>query len=96
MMQASTDYNATVSQLGMGDRFQLSHHGTVHTVAWTDGSVDGGTNYVRTSTGDVMDLAMYRRCHVVEQAPRCDCGRRFDYCDQGCLWPDALEALFMV
>lgn len=38
MMQTSTGYNATVSQLGMGDRFQVSQHGMIITVAWTDAS----------------------------------------------------------
>jgi hypothetical protein len=95
MMQHSTDYNATVSQLGMGDRFQLSQHGAVETVAWTDGSVDGSVVYVRTGSGDVSVIQTYRRCHVTQYAPRCGCGRRFERCEQGCDWPDELEALFM-
>lgn len=96
MMQSSTDYNATVSSLGMGDRFQLAQHGPVATVAWTDGSADNSVVYVRESNGDVVTLPTYRRIHVTERAPRCGCGRRFDYCDQGCVWPDELEELFMV
>lgn len=92
----STSYNATVSQLGMGDRFKLEEHAAVTTVAWTDGTVDGSHVIVRESTGDIVTMATFRRIFLVEQAPRCDCGRRFENCDQGCVWPDALEALFTV
>lgn len=95
-MQHSTDYNATVSTLGMGDRFQTSQHGAVVTVAWTDGSVDGSVVYVREACGSLAPMPTFQRIHVVERAPRCGCGRRFDYCDQGCAWPDHLEELFMV
>lgn len=95
-MQHSTDYNATASQLGMGDRFQLEQHSAPVTVAWTDASSDGSILYVRESTGDLATLPMYRRIHVIEHAPRCGCGRRFENCDQGCVWPDVLEELFMI
>lgn len=95
-MQNSTDYNATVSQLGMGDRFQLAQHGAVVTVAWTDHSVDGAAVYVRDSAGETSVLATFRRIHVTEHAPRCGCGRRYERCEQGCDWPDAMEALFSV
>jgi hypothetical protein len=96
LMKHSTDYNATIAELGMGDRFQLSHHGAVTVVAWTDASADGTVVYVRDSAGETELLATYRRCRVVERAPRCGCGRRFENCDQSCDWPSALDALFMV
>ena len=94
-MQHSTDYNATVSQLGMGDRFQTSQHGPVVTVAWTDAAVDGSLMYVREADGTLATLPMYGRVHITEHAPRCACRRRFENCEQGCDWPDELEELFM-
>lgn len=96
MMNHTLDYNATVSQLGMGDRFQLVQHGPVTTVAWTDGSADNSVVYVRDSTGELITLATYLRINIVERAPRCGCGRRYENCEQGCDWPDEIEALFTV
>lgn len=95
-MKSSIDYNSTVSQLGMGDRFKLEQHGAVVTVAWTDHSVDGSVLYVRDSDGERHALAMYRRCFVTAYAPRCGCGRRFEMCEQECEWPTELDALFAV
>lgn len=95
-MKSSIDYNATIGQLGMGDRFKLEEHAAVVTVAWTDHSTDGSVVYVRDSAGETHVLATYRRCFRVEQAPSCGCGRRYELCDQGCAWPYALDILFAV
>jgi len=96
MMQHTTDYNANVSQLGMGDRFQLNQHGPVTRVAWADHSIDGSVMYVRDADGDVITLGLYARIHITAPAPRCGCGRRFENCEQDCVWPDELEELLSV
>ena len=96
MMQHSTDYNSTYGALGMGDRFQTTQHGPVVTVAWTEGSADGSIVYLRESDGSLTTPPTYGCVHVVERAPRCGCGRRYENCEYGCEWPEALEALFMV
>lgn len=95
-MKSSVDYNATIGHLGMGDTFRLEQHSAAVTVAWTDFSVDGSVVYVRDSSGDVTALPTFRRCFITEHAPRCDCGRRFENCDQGCYWPEHIEALASV
>jgi hypothetical protein len=95
MMQHSTDYNAVIGNLGMGDRFQLAQHGEVFTVAWADDSVDGSLVYVSTTKGgNVEILETNRRCHIVEHAPRCHCNRRYERCELGCIWPEAMWDLY--
>lgn len=93
-MKTSTVYNSNISKLGMGDVVKLEQHAAEFTVAWTEGSADNSVMYVTDSTGETRTLATYRRCFIVRHALRCDCGRRYEFCDQGCAWPAAYELLF--
>lgn len=94
-MRRTIDYNATMADLGTGDRFQLTQHGDVHTVAWADPSADGSWVYIRTPF-DVLHFPSNLLCKVVEEAPRCGCGRRFERCEQDCPVPADIEVLFNV
>jgi hypothetical protein len=89
----STDYNATVSDLRLGDRFRLERHGAAFRVAHLSYTVDGGTVHLVDETGEPTAYPAYLRCHVVEAGPRCACGRSYDSCEWDCAWPDELEAL---
>lgn len=93
-MKNCTDYNATIAQLGTGDRFRLSPHGAVTLVANVDWSADGSVVYVKDSDGETRRMATYSRCHVTEWAPECRCRRRFEMCERGCVWPEGMLDLF--
>jgi hypothetical protein len=94
MMQTTTDYNACVGNLGMGDRFQLALHGQVFTVAWADDSADGSVRYVTIKGANTEILDTNRRCHIVTPAPRCHCDRRFEDCELACIWPEDMWDLY--
>lgn len=86
-----TDYNATASMLGMGDRFRFTGHGAVLTVRESTPSVDGSVVHLDYADGGRDVVHPYARIHRIECAPRCDCGHRFEHCENGCVWPDALR-----
>lgn len=85
-----TDYNATVSELGLGDVFSFEHRHGRHTVREASGSVDGTVVHLSYTNGGHDTPATFRRIFLIERAPNCDCGIRFEYCENECVWPDAL------
>lgn len=87
---ADTDYNATVSALGLGDVFSFEEHSERHTVREAASSVDGTVVHLDYADGGHDTPATFRRIFLIERAPDCECGIRFEHCENECVWPDAL------
>lgn len=84
------DYNATAADLGLGDVFSFEEHSERHTVQEASLSVDGSVVHVWYTDGGRDTLVTYWRIFLIERAPSCPCGVRFEHCDNECVWPDAL------
>lgn len=86
----SIDYNATVADLGIGDVFTFEQRSERHTVREASLSVDGSVVHLSYADGGHDTPATYRRVFLIDRAPRCGCGRRYEHCENECVWPDAV------
>jgi hypothetical protein len=84
----STDYNATVSGLGLGDVFAFEEHSERHTVCEASLSVDGSVAHLSYVDGGHDTPAAFRRVFLIDRAPNCPCGIRYEHCENECPWPD--------
>jgi hypothetical protein len=81
--------------LGMGDYFRHQPHGeTYGPINWVEESTDGTTRYVETVKDGIMLIHPFRRVYVTQRAPRCECGRRYEYCEAECPWPQRMEDIY--
>ncbi|MER5579475.1 hypothetical protein [Streptomyces massasporeus] len=81
--------------LGMGDYFRRDRHGkTYGPINWVDDSVDGTARFVETVKEGNTTIHPFQRVYVTRRAPRCECGRRYEYCEEECPWPQELEDVY--
>ena len=87
-----TEYAET---LGMGDTYKTTEHGAVYTVHGSEMTVDGGTHIEGPGFTLQHDFQPCVRVIIVSRAPKCPCGRRYERCEQECVWPSWAEDLSM-
>ncbi|MCY0926277.1 hypothetical protein OTB20_08660 [Streptomyces sp. H27-H1] len=94
-----TSYAGTgyVKDLMMGDVFRLPGNpmevfGPVRS-ADSDYMLYGTT--VDFGRGNNREWRAWTRIEHVKRGPKCECGRFLELCENGCPWPEEMEALFM-